>query len=57
MGLFPHVTVRKADTAVQLIWPKQQNRPVRTDIPFFFTIRDNESGTVLFMGSVIDPRF
>jgi len=28
---------------------------VRIDRPFFFAIRDSQSGTVLFMGSVLDP--
>jgi serpin B len=26
------------------------------DRPFFFAIRDNQTGQVLFMGSVADPR-
>ena len=25
------------------------------DRPFFFAIRDNETGTIVFMGTVVDP--
>jgi serpin B len=27
----------------------------KADRPFFYAIRDNQSGTILFMGSVVDP--
>lgn len=33
----------------------QQPRPFRADHPFFFVLRDNQSGSLLFMGRLVQP--
>jgi serine protease inhibitor len=36
--------------------PEEEPPDVRINRPFLFAIRDLESGTLLFLGRVLDPR-
>lgn len=47
--------VTVVEIRVTSVGPGPQPFTFRADRPFFYAIRDNESGTILFMGSVVDP--
>jgi len=54
-------TEAAAVTAIGLAMAAPPTEPVErfdmvVDRPFFFAIRDNTTGTVLFMGAIVDPR-
>ena len=51
-------TEAAAATSVEIMLTSARPAPFRIafDRPFFFAIRDNRTGAVLFLGSVLDPR-
>ena len=47
--------VTSVEMGVTSVQQPQEPFIMKVDRPFFFAIRDNETGVVLFMGSVADP--
>jgi serine protease inhibitor len=47
--------VTSVEMSITSAQPPQEKFVMKVDRPFFFAIRDNATGVVLFMGSVEDP--
>ena len=48
-------TEAAAATAVIMMYACADKPVIKIDRPFFFVIRDDKTGLILFMGSVVDP--
>ena len=47
--------VTKVEMEATAVMPDTEPFTMRVDRPFFFAIRDNQTGAILFMGSIVDP--
>jgi serpin B len=49
-------TEAAATTAATATRGKEQQKEMIVDRPFFYVIRDNQTGIILFMGTIVDPK-